>query len=108
MLSLGLIPFTADPARAEDHVIIILQSAYFPNLMNVQSGDTVRFINASGRPHAVSSSEGIWTTDPIAMGAEVTLEFDAAMAGRFHGWTTALIDGRFDLWPRAADTLAER
>ncbi|MGZ2256862.1 cupredoxin domain-containing protein [Roseobacter sp. A03A-229] len=97
MLILGLIPFTADDLAAEEHVIIILQSAYFPDRVDIASGDIVRFVNASGRPHGVSSSEALWTSAPIAAGGEMALQIDADMVGRFHGWTTGLIQGRLDL-----------
>ena len=100
LLILGSVPFTADPVRAEEHVVMILQSAYFPGRLDVEPGDTVRFVNASGRVHTVSSSEGIWTTGPIPIDAEVTLNFEAAMAGRFHGWAQGLIEGRLDILRR--------
>ncbi|WP_299504097.1 hypothetical protein [uncultured Roseobacter sp.] len=97
LLLFGSVSFTADQVRADEHIVMILQSAYFPDLISVEMGDTVRFVNASGSTHTVGSSEGIWSTDMIADGAEVTLEIRQAMAGRFHGWTNSLIEGRLDL-----------
>ncbi|MBW4710378.1 cupredoxin domain-containing protein [Roseobacter sp. YSTF-M11] len=92
----GSVSLTAD-ASAEEHIVIILESAYFPERIDVQVGDTVRFVNESGRAHAVSSSEGLWTTDIIAARAETTVNFAPEMAGRFHGWADRLIEGRLDL-----------
>lgn len=97
LLLFGSVSFTAVQVRADEHIVMILQSAYFPDLISVEMGDTVRFVNASGSKHTVGSSEGIWSTDMIADGAEVTLEIRQAMVGRFHGWTNSLIEGRLDL-----------
>lgn len=76
---------------------MILRTAYFPNRTTFEPGDTVRFVNVSGQAHRVSSSGGIWTTETIEHGEEITLEVDAAMAGRFHGKSRRLIEGRLDL-----------
>ncbi|WP_299777927.1 hypothetical protein [uncultured Roseobacter sp.] len=97
MLLLGPIPFTGDPAHAEERVIMILQTAYFPSRTAFEPGDTLRFVNVSGQAHTVSSSEGIWTTGAIEHGDEITLKVDASMAGRFHGKSQRLIEGRLDL-----------
>ncbi|MGC3939245.1 cupredoxin domain-containing protein [Roseobacter sp. EG26] len=97
VLFFGSVSFTADTALSEEHIVIILASAYFPEHIDVQVGDTVRFINESGQAHAVSGSEGLWTTDTIAARAEATVHFQPEMAGRFHGWSDRLIEGRLDL-----------
>lgn len=97
LLFLGSVSFTGDPAQAEERVIMILQTAYFPNRTAFEPGDTVRFVNVSGQAHRVSSSGGIWTTETIEHGEEITMKVDAEMAGRFHGKSQRLIEGRLDL-----------
>ncbi len=101
LVFLGSVPFTGARALAEERVIMILQTTYFPNRTAFTPGDTLRFVNVSGRAHRVSSSGGGWTTGTIAHGEEVTLEIDATMAGRFHGKSQRLIEGRLDLARRS-------
>ncbi|MDW3224828.1 MAG: hypothetical protein R8G34_18420 [Paracoccaceae bacterium] len=85
------------PVHANEHVVTVLQSAYSPELIDVEIGDTVRFVNASGSHHALSSAEGIWSIGPFENGSEVTLRIEHAVTGRFQGWADGLIEGQMNL-----------
>jgi plastocyanin len=96
MLLLGSVSVNADTARAEERVVIILSSAYFPRVTAVEDGDTIRFVNMSGTTHTVTSSAGLWTTGPIDEGDEHALVMTPEMTGKYFGLAEKLIEGQFD------------
>ena len=104
LLSLGSVPLSAataaaeeQVAQAEEHIVIILGSAYFPQKTTVAEGDVVRFVNVSGRDHTVIQKEGAWATWPMADGEELLVTIEPGMTGEFHGMAKRQINGRFDL-----------
>lgn len=52
-------------AAAEEHIVLILPDAYFPNITYVDAGDTVRFVNASGTQHTVIARKNRWSVGPL-------------------------------------------
>jgi len=102
LLSLGLVPFSAATAWAEEHIVIILGSAYFPQHTVVAEGDVVRFVNVSGRDHTVINSEGKWATLKMADGEELLVEIEPDMTGPFHGKAKTKISGRLDMLRRSS------
>lgn len=82
---------------ADEHVVIILGSAYFPEKTLVEQGDIVRFVNVSGRNHTVVHADGKWATHPMAEGEELLVAIEPDMAGTFFGHAKTIITGRFDL-----------
>ena len=94
---LGSVPFSATAAWAEEHIVIILGSAYFPQKTAVEEGDVVRFVNVSGKKHTVIHSDGAWATYEMADGEELLVTIEPGMTGPFHGESKQLISGRFDL-----------
>lgn len=97
LLFLGWVPFSASPALADEHVVIILGSAYFPEKTTLEQGDTVRFVNVSGEDHIVVHKEGLWATHKMAEGEELLVTVEANMAGAFFGHAKKRIEGRLDL-----------
>lgn len=96
LLSLGSVSFSAAAAWAEDHIIIILGSAYFPQKTAVSEGDVVRFVNVSGFDHTILQTGGTWATLEIADGEELLLTIEQGMTGPFHGQAKTLITGQFE------------
>jgi plastocyanin len=96
LLTLGSVPFITGSARAEENVVMILGSAYFPQKTAVTSGDTVRFVNVSGTTHVVTSKAGLWTTGPIEDGEEIVIRISPDMTGEFAGHARQEIEGQFD------------
>jgi plastocyanin len=102
LLTLGSVPFSATAAWAEEHIIIILGSAYFPQHTIVEDGDIVRFVNVSGRNHQVTHAEEKWITHEMSDGDELLVEIEPDMVGSFYGMAKQLIVGRMDLMRQAA------
>jgi plastocyanin len=96
LLTFVSVPFITGTARAEEHTVMILGTAYFPQKTAVASGDTVRFVNVSGTEHVVTSKAGLWTTGPIGEGEEIVVPISSEMTGGFSGQARQEIEGRFD------------
>ena len=96
-VSCGLVPLGAFQASAEEHIVVILEAAYFPRNTTVEPGDVVRFVNESGREHEIFHVNGQWATAPIAEGEELLVTIDEGMTGPFYGVTLQRIEGRLDL-----------
>lgn len=97
LLGLGLVPPAAVSWAAEEHVVIVLETAYFPEKLTVEQGDTVRFVNESGRKHAIYHKEGNWVTHPFASGEELLVTIEPEMAGSFYGMSSVKITGQLAL-----------
>ncbi|WP_298839060.1 hypothetical protein [uncultured Roseobacter sp.] len=80
---LGLAPFSIAAQEAREHVIFILATSYFPTVTEVREGDSVRFVNVSGKTHSVRHKDGLWETMDIDEGQELVMSVSAEMAGRF-------------------------
>ncbi len=92
----GSVSFSADRAQADEHVIIILDSAYFPYRTAIAEGDTIRFVNVSGATLSVTHVDGLWTTPPMKEGQEMIVNIDPEMVGKYFGWTTRRITGELE------------
>ena len=55
----------ATSAQAGNHVILIVDGAYFPEILQVETGDNVIFNNTSSTSHTVVSESGEWTTGEL-------------------------------------------
>ena len=97
LLCLGLLSFHPRPALADEHIIFILASAYFPQETAVAEGDRVRFINASGQDHTVAHAGGAWVTVTMADGDELIVAIEKGMTGQFYGEASKQITGQLDL-----------
>jgi plastocyanin len=96
LLTFVSVSFITGSARAEEHIVMILGSAYFPRTTAVASGDTVRFVNVSGTTHVVTSKANLWTTGPIGEGEEIIIAMTPEMTGGFSGQAEKEIEGQFD------------
>lgn len=96
----GSVSFSASAAWADEYIVIILGSAYFPQKTAVEMGDVVRFVNVSGQEHTVIHSDGAWMTLPIEDGEELLVQIEKGMTGAFYGQAKELITGRLDLLRR--------
>jgi plastocyanin len=73
----------AQAAKSEEHVIIIMSDAFFPSVTYVETGDSVRFVNASNAAKMVVSSGTGWTIGPLTTGEEAVLPVKADTALEF-------------------------
>ncbi len=97
LLSLGLVPPAAASFAADEHVVIVLETAYFPEKLFVKQGDTVRFVNNSDSAHAIHHQDGKWVTHSFASGEELLVTIEPDMAGSFYGMSSVKITGQLYL-----------
>lgn len=74
---------SASFATAEEHVILYLGDAFFPQITYVDAGDTLKFVNASSNTMNVVSSDSAWAIGPIAVDGSDTVDVTAGMALEF-------------------------
>jgi plastocyanin len=98
-------PFSLHRVQAEDreeheeHTVIILDTAYFPQKVVVDTGDTVRFVNKSGKAHIVYLADGNWATKAMVDDQELLVEIEQGMAGTFYGLSDTWIRGQLTQLP---------
>ncbi|MEP2889574.1 hypothetical protein [Tateyamaria sp.] len=87
--------FAASPVAAAEHMILILEDAYFPQVTYLERGDTVRFVNASGLSHNIIAKNNSWELGPIPVDGEVTLLIDDGVQKTFYNTASEGEDGVF-------------
>ena len=60
-------------AVAEEHTILFLGDAFFPEVSYIHPGDTIRFVNAAATELNVMGEGAAWTVGPIAINGEATV-----------------------------------
>ncbi len=73
----------ATGAQAEEHVVLIVDGAYFPPLVYVSAGDSLVFLNHSAATAEVIGAEEAWTSGPIGVDASFTLPITEEMPATF-------------------------
>ena len=104
LLSLGPVSLSAVTAQAEEHVVIILDTAFFPDTTILRPGDVVRFVNESKQAKAIIHVQGVWETPSIATGDAIWVTITPDMIGKFVSTSGKRIVGQLLLdEPSAAD-----
>lgn len=83
----------ASAAAADEHTVLILPDAYFPQITYLDSGDSVRFINMSGGEHSIVSEGAVWELGPIPDQGEVVLEVSDVVEKSFFDKDSTGADG---------------
>lgn len=89
--------FAASPAAAAEHMILILEDAYFPQVTYLDRGDTVRFVNASGSAHSIIAMDETWEIGPISANGEATIVIDGTIQKTFYNQGSESEDGTFSI-----------
>lgn len=76
---------TATAARAADHVILIVDGAYFPLVTHAAPGDRLIFTNTLATEQQVSGINDVWTSGPIAQDGSFAVELDETTPSGFYG-----------------------
>jgi plastocyanin len=63
------------PTRAAQHAVQIADSAFSPATMTITVGDTVTWTNADGRPHTVTSNDGVFDSGNLDEGQTFSFTF---------------------------------
>ena len=78
-LSLGAaatLPVLAQAAKAGGHATLqveITNFAFQPNVLEMQAGDKVKFVNLDSAPHTATADDGSFDTGTLNNGDEVTI-----------------------------------
>ena len=70
-------------AVAEEHTILFLGDAFFPEVSYIHPGDTIRFVNASAEELNVMGAGEAWTVGPIAINGEATINVTGNMEMKY-------------------------
>ncbi|GGX52001.1 hypothetical protein GCM10007385_20830 [Tateyamaria omphalii] len=74
----------ATAVSAAEHEILILPDAYFPSVLYLDEGDTVKFTNLTGAEHNIISKNESWALGPIADQGSVTMIVDQNVQTTFY------------------------
>jgi len=72
-------------AFAADHSVLIVDGAYFPEIVHVQPGDNVYFRNNSSAAHTVNGADDAWTTGQIGIDGDFMLKVEEDTVLNFSG-----------------------
>ncbi|MBY5934203.1 hypothetical protein KUV51_14435 [Tateyamaria omphalii] len=75
---------TATAVSAAEHEILILPDAYFPSILYIDDGDTVKFTNLTGSEHNIIAKNSSWTIGPIADQASFTMVMEQGTQTTFY------------------------
>ena len=75
---------TATAAAAAEHEILILPDAYFPSILYIDDGDTVKFTNLTGVEHNIVAKNSSWALGPIADQSTVTMVMEQGTQTTFY------------------------
>lgn len=75
--------FMSTATYAEQHDILVLPTAYFPQTTYVHAGDTLTFVNNSDEIITVVSADGAWTTGELSFEESATITVVANMTKDF-------------------------
>ncbi|WP_299614759.1 hypothetical protein [uncultured Tateyamaria sp.] len=74
----------ATAVSAAEHEILILPDAYFPSILYIDDGDTVKFTNLTGVEHNIVSKHASWAIGPIADQGTVTMVMEQGVQTTFY------------------------
>lgn len=77
----------AQPAFAVEHTVLLLGDSYFPEVIYVQAGDSIRFTNATEVAQSATATDGTWDSGSLTLDqayvlpvtAEMTLDFQSSV-----------------------------
>lgn len=82
MASLAML-FISTPVSADEHQILVLPDAYFPQTSYVSASDTIVFINKSEATITVISADEEWSTGALAPNQSAAVMVVAGMTTDF-------------------------
>lgn len=74
----------ATAASAAEHEILILPDAYFPSVLYIDDGDTVKFTNLTGAEHNIVAKNDSWAIGPIADQGSATMVMEQGTQTTFY------------------------
>lgn len=92
LAALALVGLTS-AAQAEEHTILILPDAFFPDISIVSPGDQIRFVNMQEDEANVISEGEDWSIGPIPVSGEEVITVSNSMETAFFDADQADADG---------------
>ncbi len=87
--AMSLVAFTfaicGNSALAQTQNVMILDEAFFPDVIYVAPGDVLNFTNSSARTRTVKASDGTWKSEALSPGSSYTYVVDSASPLGFTG-----------------------
>ncbi|WP_299698754.1 hypothetical protein [uncultured Tateyamaria sp.] len=74
----------ATAVSAAEHEVLILPDAYFPSVVYLDEGDTVKFTNLTGSEHNIISKHESWALGPIADQGSMTMVVEQGVQTTFY------------------------
>lgn len=68
---------TSGAALAQEHTILVMQDAYFPDITHVDPGDIVMFVNTTETTQNIVALDEAWSVGPIPASGEMLLTITA-------------------------------
>jgi plastocyanin len=75
----------ATTAQAADHVVLIVDGAYFPLVTYAAPGDTLVFTNTLETEQQVTGAGDVWTSGPIPQDQSFSLQLSDEVPATFYG-----------------------
>lgn len=63
---------------AQTHDVMILDQAFFPAVIYVETGDTINFTNSADGSRIVKAPDESWTSEPLSTGSTFSYVVDSA------------------------------
>ncbi len=98
ILALAAIVGSSSMAFAsEEHTILMLPDAFFPEVTYVQPGDNVRFVNLQGGSSSIVGADEAWAVGPLGHEDEETLHVTGNMDAPFYSADQKDEDGNYSV-----------
>lgn len=92
-LALAAFLGTASPALAEEHIVMMFGDGFFPEILYIDEGDTVRFVNATEEMQVATATDDSWTTGSLGIEGEAVLTIIPGMQQVFFANSNTSITG---------------
>ncbi len=95
----------ATSVQAENHIVLIMDGGYFPDIVHVGRGDNIIFTNNSENEHTLAGPDESWISEPIPVDGTYRLNINNQMAPTFSGLGAddLLMEGSFSYEPAPLD-----
>ncbi|MFP4328039.1 MAG: hypothetical protein ACLFQL_08520 [Paracoccaceae bacterium] len=84
---------------AEEHVVMLMGDAYFPEITYVAPGDSVQFVNGTDTAHSATATDGSWTSGILAANDTYLLQLETDMVLTFASDNNPDMTGAFSYDP---------
>ena len=84
-------------SASEEHTILVLQDAFFPEITYVKAGDRVRFVNQQSDSISIIAKDEDWEVGPLGADGENVLTVSGSMETVFYDASQQNEEGEYSL-----------